>query len=216
LWVEGQAVVDLAPEGSSASSTSLLLQSSGQLVFVALEGRSAMSPVHVRSIRVHEGRPELDADRVLWVGGGAQAATELDTVSDEHAQLWAVVPLERSATEFGLASIPVRPDAVPDDAVSWVSYANGLDRPAVATGQLCGRAALLTARPSTAAPGARQKLHLSTLESGTVTDQAVVLEAQHIRDVSLATWDGGGLIALIADGRTLAVTVQCATPGKRF
>lgn len=216
LWVEGQALVDLTPEGSSASSTSLLLQSTGRLLFVALEGRSAMSPVHVRSIRAHAGRPELEADRVLWVGGGAQATTELATVKDENGHVWVVVPLERSATEFGLASIPVRQDAVPDDAVSWTAYANGLERPALATGQLCGRAALLTGRPSAAAPGARQKLHLSTLEGGAVADRAVVLEAQRIRDVSLAAWDGGGVIASIADGRSLAVTVRCATPGKRF
>lgn len=214
LWVEGQALVDLTPEGSSASSTSLLVQGNGQLLFLALEGRSAMSPVHARRIRLHEGRPELEPDRVLWVGGGAQGTTELEVLADANDDVWALVPLERSATEFGLASIPVTRDATAADAVSWTAYANGLDRPALTTGRLCGRAAVLTARPATARPDADQKLHLSTLEAGVVTDQAVVLEARRIRDLSLATWDGGALLALVADGRTVAVTVRCAQPGR--
>jgi hypothetical protein len=216
LWVEGQALVDLSPEGSSASSTSLLAVGRSELLVVTLEGRSAMSPVHARRIRLHEGRPELEPDRVLWVGGGAQGTTELDAVEDENADVWALVPLERSATEFGLASIPVTREATAPDAVRWTAYANGLDRPALATGKLCGRPAVLSARPSSAEVGARQKLHLSTLEAGKVTDQAVVLEAQRMRDVSLAVWDGGGLIALVADGRTMAVTVRCAALGRRL
>jgi hypothetical protein len=211
LWVEGGPVVDLSPEGSSASSIALLPQRSGPLTFVALEGRSGMSPLHARPLG-NSGRVELAADEVVWVGGGAQARTELDVVEDERGDGWALVPLERSATEFGLAAIPLSRGDVAPETVSWKAYANGLDVPAIAAGRICRKPVVLSVRPASADPSAPQRLHWSTLEGGALVDQHVVLEAQNIRDVSMAPLETGGLIAVLAKGRVLAVRVRCGVP----
>jgi hypothetical protein len=125
-----------------------------------------------------------------------------------------MLPLERSATEFGLAVIPTGRESVASDAVAWTLYPNGVDPAPTASGQLCDEATVLSVRPATRDPRSRQQLHLSTVRDGVLTDRMTVLEAQHIREVSLASWSGGGLMALNADGRVLAVRVRCA-PGPK-
>ncbi|HMJ12882.1 MAG TPA: hypothetical protein VK524_15780, partial [Polyangiaceae bacterium] len=190
LWTESQAGLDLSPEGSSASSILLLRHAADRLLFLALEGRSAMSPVHARTILMRGARAELGPDRVLWVGGSAQSSTELSAVEDDESNVWALVALERSATEFGLAVIPTGSDNVATDAAAWTLYPNGIDPAPVASGRLCDQTAVLSVRPATSAPSSHQRLHLSRMAAGTLADEAIVLEARRIREVSLATWSG--------------------------
>lgn len=204
LWVEGKPTLDLTPEGAGASSVALV-RSGDHLLFTAIDGRSAMTPLHARSVRAEGAIVTLGDDVVVWVGGPSQAWTET-FVSAEPGRAWAEVPIERDVTHFGLASVELGAEPHMDCDVAFFDYANGLDLAPVATAELCGRAHVAFARPTASAPHSPEELVL--VRSG--TNEALTLaNARVFAGVSLAAVPGGGLLAYAADGRTWARGIAC-------
>lgn len=208
LWVEGGGDHDLSPDAAGANSIALARTDSG-LVAVSLAGRTAMSPVHARTITFDGNKPKLGKDVVVWVGGASQPLTELSAVGAPDSDVWAFLPLERDITRFGLARIEVGTEPSMNATVTWRAFPNGLDPAPVASARLCGKAAVLYARPAEATPGSPQELHLAALEGDKLGAPVLVARAGAFSNVSIAALPHGALVAYVADRRTWARTLRC-------
>jgi hypothetical protein len=208
LWAENKPPVTVSPAGSAANSVSLA--SDGRdLVVVSLEGRTAMSPLHARTVRMPA--VSLDQDVVVWVGGTAQSMTELTAVRGATNVVWAFLPIERDVTTFGLARIQVALPPRMAAETNWRVYPNGLDPAPVAAATICGRAAVLYVRPSEKAPRSPQELHLALVEKAGLGASTVVATSGGFVDVSLAALDGGALVVYVADHRTWGRVLRCTS-----
>lgn len=207
LWVESKQILTLSPEGSAATSVALS-QDGTKVVALVLEGRSSMSPVHMRTLNVRGKIPLLSEDQVVWVGPPAQPLTELSSLTDGK-KTFSLIPLERDVTTFGLAQFAVdsSTDTVRD--VSWDIYPNGIDPAPVAASEVCGRPAVLHARPSTAKPRTPQELRLAFMQDRRLEPYQVVARSRAFSNVSLAAFRGGAVITWVADYRTWAVVAHC-------
>ncbi|HEX6275345.1 MAG TPA: hypothetical protein VFZ53_20030 [Polyangiaceae bacterium] len=205
LWLGPGRSFVLTPEGAGASSVALA-SLDARLVAVSIDGRSAMTPLHARSIVVHDsGPPELGPDVVVWVAGPAHSFTEVSAGTD-GTSAWALLPIERDATHFGLATVPLGSEPSMDAPVSFLDYRNGIDLAPVATARLCGKAYVAVARPAAAAPRSPQELVLTPIAGGKTL---VLANAAGFVSVSLAPSPKGGLLAYVADGRTWARGIEC-------
>jgi hypothetical protein len=205
LWLGPGRTLDLTPEGAGASSVALA-PVDGRLVAVSIDARSAMTPLHARSVSVDgPGPPELGPDVVAWVAGPAHSFTEVSAGSD-GTNAWALLPIERDATHFGLATIPLGREPRMDARVAFLDYPNGIDLAPVSTAILCGKAYVALARPAAAAPRSPQELVILPIAGG---ETAVLANAGGFAAVSLAAAAGGGLVVYVADGRTWARGLEC-------
>jgi hypothetical protein len=211
LWVQGAGVQRLSPEGCAANSVSLAT-GAGQLLAVALEGRTSMSPVHARTIRFAGGKPRLGKDVVVWVGGTSQQLTEVVSIVTGDRTASAFVPLERDVAHFGLARIHVRLPPRMNAAVSWRAYPNGLDPAPVACAKICGRPTVVYARPTDETPHAPQELHLAAVGEQGLSPSQLVASSRAFANVSLAAAPFGGVVAYVADRRTWALVLTCRLP----
>lgn len=207
LWLEGVGSFDLTPEGSGSSSVALSQQGDGWLA-VSLDGRSGMTPLHARRVLRKGNRVALGADVVAWVGASAQPTTEVFTARVGR-EAWALVPIERDVSHFGLAQVRLGAEPRMDAPASFVPFLNGINSSPVASAQLCSTTAVLYARPSAADPHAPQELVLTELSPDGLQPGRVVAHAKAFADASLTAVKGGGLLSYTADYRTWAAAVRC-------
>ncbi len=211
LWVQGSGTIDISPDAAGANSIALARTDSG-LVAVSLAGRTAMSPVHARTITFDGNKPKLGKDVVVWVGGASQPLTELSAVAAPDSDVWAFLPLERDITRFGLARIDVGTRPTMNATVTWRAFPNGLDPAPLATARVCGKAVVLYTRPAEATPGSPQELHLAALDGDKLGAPVLVARAGAFSNVSVAALVHGALVAYVADRRTWARTLRCQQP----
>lgn len=207
LWIEGKKTLDLCPEGAGASSVALTRTPRG-LVATYIDGRSGMTPVHARRITFEGGAPRLSPDVVIWVGGPAQASTEV-TVTHSAAGLWAFVPIERDVSHFGLAQLEIGHEPRMDVPVVWRTYPNGIDLSPVSAAEVCGLPAVAYVRPAGKHVGSSQSLHLAAVGRPDLAGSEIVATARGFADVSLSPLPGGAILAYVADRRTWARVLRC-------
>lgn len=195
----------LTPEGAAASSVSLTRVGDDVLVSY-IDGRSGMTPVHARRLRLRSG--ELDPDVVVWVSGATQGMTEISSVGSE-AGGWLLLPVERDSSRFGLATLLVDRDPKMDPPLRWRTYPNGLDRSPAAAAVLCGRPTAVYVRPLDARPGAHQELVISDLTLDETATSEQLATARGFSEVSLHPLPEGALLAYVADRRTWARLIRC-------
>jgi hypothetical protein len=211
LWVEGAETVTVSPEGAGASS--IAVAPSGRNLFtVAIDARSAMTPLHGRIVRFHGGQPDLDPDVVMWVGGAAQAQSEV-FASATALGVRAFLPIERDVSHFGLVMLELGREPVLDPRSVWRGYPNGVDLAPVGSGAFCGSAFVAYVRPETPRPEARQVLEIAEIQSSGLGPAEVVDSATGFANVSLASGTSFAVLAYVADSRTFATTLRC--PHKR-
>lgn len=208
LWIEGGGSLDLTPEGAGASSVALAETPDGVLA-VSIDGRSGMTPVHARRVRVDGKAATLSADVVSWVAGPAHTFTEVFAGFDA-AGGWAFLPIERDASHFGLASIELGKEPAMDAPVEFLDYPNGLNLAPVAAAKVCGQTVVAFVRPKQEEPGSPQELVLTEAASGA---RATVADALGFASVSLAATASGGTLAYVADRKTFAHSLSCHRPG---
>lgn len=135
--------LELTPEGAAASSVSLTA-SGGDVIASYIDGRSGMTPVHARRLHLPSGT--LDPDVVVWVSGATQGLTEIASVGSSNGA-WLMLPVERDASHFGLATLAVARDPQMDPPLRFRTYEDGLDRAPVAAAELCGSPVAAYVRP---------------------------------------------------------------------
>jgi hypothetical protein len=205
LWVEGQArTYDLSEEGAGASSVALA-GAGGRVWAVSLDERTAMSPLHARTVDVPDtGAPRIGPDVVVWVGPSCEAHTEI-AMALPGGDPVVLAPLPKDMTSFGLAAIPIGREPHMDSVARYKPYPNGLDPAPVAAAQACGRGWVAYVRPKAAAVGSPSVLVVAPLEGGAVGDEITVAEASRITSGSFA----GGTVVWWADGRSWARASRC-------
>jgi hypothetical protein len=197
--------LDLTPEGAAASSVSLA-RVGEDVVASYIDGRSGMTPVHARRLRAKSGT--LDPDVVVWVSGATQGMTEIASIGGDDVD-WLLLPVERDASHFGLATLAVSREPKMDPPLRWRTYENGLDRSPVAGAVLCGEPAAVYVRPEDASPGSNQELVISTLSLADTAASERLATARGFADVSLYPLAEGAIVAYVADRRTWARLIRC-------
>lgn len=213
LWVEGGEILRLSPDGTGASSVSMAERGSEVLIAV-LDGRTGMTPVHVRSLTFADKKPKLAENVVAWVAGPAQPTTELTLLATPD-DAWVFSALERETTRFGLAAVHVGGAPKMGAPVEWRMYPNGIDPSPVAAARACGRELLVYTRPSTEKPGAEQELHLAASTGSGLESSDVLATAPAIQGVSAAGDAESLLVVYTAKARTWALSSPCPRQARR-
>ena len=197
--------LDVTAEGAAASSVSV--SRVGDDVMVSyIDGRTGMTPVHARKLRVATGT--LDPDVVVWVSGATQGMTEITSTSSTDGP-WLMLPVERDASRFGLATLALGKDPQMDPPLRWRTFENGLDRSPAAGAMLCGEPTAIYVRPADARPESNQELVISTLSLAETASSEQLASARGFADVSLYALAEGAIIAYVADRRTWARLIRC-------
>jgi hypothetical protein len=209
IWVEGAGTAPLSSEGSGASSVALAPSHTG-LVAVMLDLRSAMSPVHARTIELGENGPaRLGPDVVVYVGPSPEGRSEVVAAPSSEGPI-AFIPFAQNTSSFGLSSLLIGGEPHLDANVQWRMYPNGIDPAPVAAAALCGRTWVAYARPSAAAPASPHVLALAPLEKGAFGPELTAAQGFEFVSVSLAARDDGGAwLTWVGNGRSWVRAVRC-------
>ncbi len=213
LWAEGiggraHENVRLSEEGTTATSATLVRGTPHPRVMI-LEGRSSMSPIHLRTVRVTQRRVTLLSDRVVWVGPGSHSLTELVSLDRPSGRMTALLASAKDITHFGLAQLLVNPESEEVPSAHWRTYPNGLDPAPVAAEHLCGKDYALFAIPSHAKPRSPQELRIAELAPTGLENEEIIAHSRAFNDVSVAPIQGGAVVSWTADSRTWALTLGC-------
>jgi hypothetical protein len=208
LWTEGAGTLVLSPEGGGASSVAAAA-SGEDLYTVAIDARSAMTPMHGRRVHFKAGQPELGPDVVMWVGASSQTASEV-FASTTPLGVRAFLPIERDVSHFGLVMLDLSGEPHLDPKTFYRGYPNGLDVAPVASGALCGTAFAAYVRPENADPEAHQVLELAEITADGLGQPQLVDNARGFANVSLGAGTNSGVLAYVADYRTFATTLRCS------
>jgi hypothetical protein len=211
LWVEGSEPMRVSPDGSGASSITMSANANGFLIASA-EGRTGMTPVHTRQVKLEGKKPQLEEDVVVWVAGPAQPTTELALVPHGR-DWWIFVPLERDVTRFGLAQVALGSTPKMASPVSWRAFPNGMDPSPLAGTVACEKELVVYARPVEAKPSSPQELQLAELGANGLGPADVVARAPKFESASITALADALLVAYVANGRTWALTLPC--PGAK-
>jgi hypothetical protein len=207
LWVEGAETVTLSPEGAGASS--MAVASTGADLFaVAIDARSAMTPMHGRRIHFKAGKPELGPDVVMWVGASSQTLSEVFAGTTPFG-VRAFLPIERDTSHFGLIMLDLGSEPHMDPKTVWRGYPNGIDVAPVASGALCGSAFVAYVRPETPSPDSHEVLELAEITAAGLGPAELVDNAAGFSNVSLGAATNSAVLAYVADYRTYATTLRC-------
>jgi hypothetical protein len=211
-WVSHESgtpeILQLSPDGSTATSVTLVAGKPHPRAII-LEGRTSMSPVHARTIRVTPRRVTLAPDEVVWVGPPSHVLTEIHAISQANGDCTAFLPTAKDFNDFGLAQLAISKDGGECPAPGWQIFPNGLDPAPVATGFMCNDQYLLFARPSEEHPRSPQELHVTRLSGTTPTEGEIIARSRAFNDVSLAPIPGGAVVVWTADKRTWGMLLHC-------
>jgi hypothetical protein len=207
IWVEGASATPFSADGSGASSLALVI-AGGAARGVSLDARSAMSPVHARTIEVGSAT-RLGPDVVVFVGPSPEGHVEIAAAAGPDG-LTLLAPFSRDTASFGLASLFVGDELRVDVPVHWSMYPNGIEPAPVAAASFCGHTWAAFARPSSRDPGALTELAVAPLDRGAFGRELVTGQGSDFTMVSLAPReDGGAWLAWIANGRSWVRGIRC-------
>ncbi len=208
LWIEGGETLVLSPEGAGASSIAVAI-TGRDLFVVAIDARSAMTPMHGRRVHFAGGKAELGPDVVMWVGSTSQMLSEVFAATTPYG-VRAFLPIERDVSHFGLVMLELGSEPHMDPKTVWRGYPNGLDTAPVASASFCGTAFVVYARPETPQPEARQLLELAEISESGLGPAQTIANASGFANVSLAAATTSAVLAYVADSRTLDTTLRCS------
>ncbi len=141
LWTDDDKTQRLSDDGSGATFTTMAQRGEGALV-VMLDARSAMTPVHARSLSFKDSIV-VGGDAVVFLGGGAEPDTRAALTVPKSGPAYALLPISHDVS-FGLAIARIDGEPKTDEPVIWSDYKNGLD-PAPIVGSI-GAASSYVAR----------------------------------------------------------------------
>lgn len=207
LWSESSPPLSLTPAGAAASSVALT-SSGDDVIAWSMEGRTGMSPVHVREVHFQGNTPQLQEDRVVWVGGASQPFSEIVALpAGAETPARALLATEQDVSHFGLLTLTLSGGT--ESQPSWSLYPNGIDPAPVASAHLCGHTVIVRVKPQSAQGATPQELELVTADANSASPPLIIAYAQRFFDVSLATLADGALLVTVADERTWATTLRC-------
>lgn len=120
----------LSEEGAGATSVSIAPRESG-LLAMYIDARSAMTPVHARTLTVG-ARLELGPDAVIFIGEGGTRASPAALGMGPGHDAFALITGSKDVTTFGLATITIGAKPVEEAPVSWELYPAALSNAPIA------------------------------------------------------------------------------------
>jgi hypothetical protein len=177
----GATVVRLVPRGD-------------RVVALYIDARTAMVPVHARTLSLKKTDLVLADDAVMFVGGPPERGIDL-TAAGAGRSLFALLAMARETVDFGMATIPIAEQPKDEVRPTWSLYPNGLDpAPIAATTGEAADAWVARVRPAERAPGAPRILELGRLDAaGAFTSLGTISTGKRITDISIAA-DGHGSV----------------------
>jgi hypothetical protein len=201
-------VLDASADGHEATSVALV-HGLPHPRLVVLEGRTSMSPVHARTVRVTTRRVILDPNEVAWIGPGSHELTEIHAIDTKPGHTIAFLPTQRDFNGFGLAQLFLDRRGGEAQEPQWQLYPNGLDPAPLTAGHFCNKEYVLYVRPSEKRPRSPQELHIAQLSDDVPGEGEVLVRSRAFNDVSVAQVPGGALLVWTADRRTWGVVLSC-------
>lgn len=200
----------LSDEGAGATVLRMVPRAEGALALY-LDARTAMVPVHARPIALRGKDLALGDDAVVHVGGPPERGIEL-TAAGFGKSLFALVPMSRETTEFGMAAIPIAEQPKDDVQPTWSLYPNGLDpAPVGATvttsatarsgdGGTSEAAWVARVRPAERTAGSARVLELGRIDAGgRFTSLGIIATDKRITDIAMITDAYGSVWILYGD-----------------
>lgn len=201
--------VRLSDDGAGATVVRLVGRGAGA-VAMYLDARTAMVPVHARPLSMRGPALALGDDAVVFVGGPPERGVDLTPAMSTGSSLFALLPIARETTDFGMAAIAIGDPPKDDVQPAWSFYPNGIDPAPIAatvapvasaanaaerTGSPDGGAAaaagaawVARVRPAEREPGSPRVLELGRLSaSGAFRSLGVVATGKAITDMAIAT-----------------------------
>jgi hypothetical protein len=177
--------VRLSDEGSGATYVEVVSRGETALAFT-LDGRTAMTPAHVRVVRALDGKASLSRDAVVFVGGPADRYTRGRIALSADGAAFAVVAVAHSVEGFGMAVIRLSDPPTEDEPVVWSMYPNGIDPAPIAVTRGVSPIRLARVRPSAPELGASLLLEVGELSpAAEFHPKCIIAEAAYIKDVDL-------------------------------
>ena len=202
-------IVVLSPEGAGASSVAVA--STGQDLFtVAIDARSAMTPMHGRRVHFAAGKAELGPDVVMWVGSTSQMLSEV-FASTTPLGVRAFLPIERDVSHFGLVMLDLGSEPHMDPKTVWRGYPNGIDVAPVASAVLLRhglRRLRAAGKPAAGGPSAAGIGRNHRSGPGASAKPSAAHWALPTSRSPGAT--NSAVLAYVADFRTFASTLRCS------
>ncbi len=200
--------VRLSEDGAGATSVRLVPRGAG-IVAVYIDARSAMLPVHARTLTLALTGGKHDAvaigsDAVVFIGGPPERAVDFALAGAGRA-LFALVPIPKETVTFGMAAIPIEDPPKDDVQAIWSGYPNGLDpAPIAATTSIgeTGTAWVARVRPKDAPPASPRVVEVGKLDArGRFITFGTVAEGRAVAHVAIAT-DVFGTLWLVYGDRS--------------
>jgi hypothetical protein len=177
--------VRLSEEGSGATYVEVVSRGESALA-LTLDGRTAMTPAHVRAVRALDGKASLSRDAVVFVGGPAQRYTRGRMALSADGAAFVLAPLTHSVEGFGMAVVRLSDPPTEDEPVVWSMYPNGIDPAPLAVTRGVSPIRIARVRPSAPEPGASLLLEVGELSPvGEFQPKCFLAEAAYIKDVEL-------------------------------
>lgn len=212
LWASkglGEAeLLDASADGHDATSVSLV-HGTPHPRLIVLEGRTSMSPIHSRVVRVTARRILLEPNEIVWIGPGSHELTEIHAMEAQTGSTVVFLPTQRDFHDFGLAQLLIEKNGGESSEPNWQLYPNGLDPAPVATAHFCQEKYVIFARPSEKRPHSPQELHIARLEAKVPSEGEVIVRSRAFNDVSVAPIDHGAILVWTADKRSWGMILSC-------
>lgn len=181
--------VRLSEEGAGATLVRMVPRGE-RAVAVYLDARMAMVPVHARTLSFGASGLALGDDAVVFVGGPPERGIDF-ALGGGARYLFALVPMARETSDFGMAAVPVSDPPKDDVPAVWSMYPNGLDPAPVAATTKPGEpgpAWVARVRPEAREPGSPRVLELGRIDAtGAFSSLGVVARNVAITDLAMAT-----------------------------
>jgi hypothetical protein len=168
LAVDDEPPLRLSEDGSGATTIDLVPRGSA-LIALYVDARTALTALHARPVAYDHGA-RLGDDVVVFVGGPGERHTTAVAALPPSGPGWALLPIARDISDFGLAVVRLEDPLRVDEPVVWSMYPNGLDPAPIAAALGGGREArdggggartwVVRARPQSAEASAPRILEL--------------------------------------------------------
>jgi hypothetical protein len=192
LAVDDVPPLRISEDGSGATAVDLAGRG-GSLVALSIDARAALTVMHARPV-AYEGGVRLGEDAVVFVGGPGDRQTAGTLALPATGAGWALLPIARDVSDFGLAVVRLDDPPHVDEPTVWSMYPNGLDPSPVAVVARGGGAWVARVRPLAAEAGSGHVLELGEVSAdGAFTARDLVPTSDDPSDVSLALGAHGDL-----------------------
>jgi hypothetical protein len=184
LAVDDEAPLRLSEDGAGATFVTLVPHGPAAMA-LQLDARAALSAMHVRAV-TFEGKAHLGEDVVVFVGGPGDRKMSATLGVPPSGPAWALLPIAKDMTTFGVAAVRVDDPPRVDEPVVWSTYPNGLDPAPIAAAVAAGQTWVARVRPVGPEPGAARTIELGVLQAdGTFVPGGALPAGAKPADVSL-------------------------------